>query len=163
MEPQRIWVIWADNHPDHPAQCLRDGQIIIGWDVAGDLHAAVDVDDIRAAVRQRWPTAGSVFYKRPGYAVSQLSRFTLEMAEGDFVAMLTHTRKGLVSVGKVNGPYRYRAVAGGDRHTRPVQWLKIDAPRGQIGSSPRVYRRTVNLAYPVDMDRITDLIPAWPK
>ena len=150
-ETQRIWVVWADNHPDHASQCLRDGLIIIGWDEAGDLAAIGNAEGVRVAVQR---------LSAKGNAVTPLRRFRLEMAEGDLVAMLSHTREGSVSVGKVAGPYRYQEVAGGFKHTRAVDWLKVDAPRGRVGREGKVYRHTIAQAYDIDRERIAGLLPA---
>ena len=159
LPEQRIWVIWADEYSDDATRSLCDGLVIIGWDVAGDLSAVTDVVGIRTAVRRHWSN-GSASSQQIANAVMQLRRFRLEMAKGDIVVMLSHTRPGLVSVGRAAGPYRYREVAAGSMaHTRSMDWLRIDAPLGAIGGQRNPYPQTVDPAHDVDRDRILGLLP----
>ena len=159
LPEQRIWVIWADEYSDDAARSLCDGLVIIGWDVAGDLSAVTDVVGIRTAVRWHWSNR-SASSQQVANAVMQLRRFRLEMTEGDIVAMLSHTRPGVVAVGRVAGPYRYHGVAAGSMaHARSIDWLRIGAPRGEIGGQRNPYPQTVAPAHDMDRDRILGLLP----
>lgn len=153
------WVIWANEYSDDADLSLRNGLIIIGWDVAGDLSTVANYDGIRTAVRRDWGYSGASNQQIANAAV-QLRRFRFEIAEGDIVAMLSHARPGLVALGRVTGPYRYReVVACSMAHTRSVDWLRTDAPRGDIGGMPNPYPQTVTPAYDVDLPRIAELLP----
>ena len=154
-----VWVIWANEYPDDADLSLNNGMIIIGWDVAGDLSTITSHEDIRTAVRRNWDNSNAS-NQQIANAAMQLRRFRLEMAEGDIVVMLSHARPGLVALGKVTGPYRYHEVtAGSMAHTRSVDWLRTDAPRGEIGRMPSPYPQTVTLAYDIDLPRISELLP----
>jgi restriction system protein len=51
------------------------------------------------------------------------------MQEGDIVALPLKTVSGTIALGRVTGPYSFHEIDGVMRHTRPVDWIRPDAPR----------------------------------
>jgi len=61
--------------------------------------------------------------------VARVWAFFSKIKEGDLI-VLPLKRRAAVAIGRITGPYAYRADIGDDiRHTRPVKWIKTDLPR----------------------------------
>lgn len=122
-----LWVVRAGRHGEREQLALRDGLAVIGWQELSDLSS---VDDDRRALAaelarvypdnnpktrlnwesQIWPFIAS-------------SRHPERLKIGDTVG-LPRKNKGVIAVGRVIGPYRYRPDLPGDaKHTRTVEWL----------------------------------------
>ncbi|POM27639.1 CBS domain protein [Actinomadura rubteroloni] len=101
----------------------------MGWNELGDMGRATTKEELRALIAQAYPGGGKA---RIANWTGQLWRFRAVIEVGDHVVMPVKSR-GTVAIGRVTGPYEYRADAPeGFRHVRPVQWLRTDIPRDAI-------------------------------
>ncbi len=109
---------------DEPA-ALEQGLAIIGFRKVPSLEGVASKEDV-------WRIVGEGFAGESPNAIGnyagQLNRFVRIMQEGDLV-VLPRKRVAQVAIGRVAGPYKYQAVNGADRHTRPIEWLNKEIPR----------------------------------
>ena len=124
-----VWLVRAGREGKFEDAALEHGLAIVDWNVA-DLTDAGNEDTVRERVRQARPTSSAVSI---GNVTGQLSWFLWDMTEGDVVVLPLMTRRPLVALGSVRGPYRYRQVAGDWFHTRSVDWIRTDVPRSAFG------------------------------
>ena len=128
----RAWVVRAGENGERERAALEEGVLVVGWDrlAMGDLADAATRDDIRAAVAAAYPDEGPYTI---GNWTGQLHRFVHEIRPGDLVVLPLKSLR--VAVGRVTGPYEYRAgAAEGMRHVRRVEWLVTDIDRQEIQS-----------------------------
>ena len=125
-----VWLARAGREGKFEDAALEHGLAIVGWGVP-DLTEAVTEDAVRDHVSQAHPRAsrGSI-----GSITSQLSWFLMDMREGDVLVLPLMTRRPLVALGRVRGPYRYRQIEGDWYHTREVDWIRRDVPRSALGN-----------------------------
>lgn len=138
--------VWGIHNDKIPASTLVDqGFVSIGWNEIGDLHrAGNDQSTIKAMVAETYPDAkpGAI----PAWA-GTLRRFAFELAIGDLVVAPSKQRS-VYNIGRVTGPYQFVAEAAIHRHRRPVEWLRVDAPkdafsqraRREVGSATTFFR-----------------------
>jgi len=115
----------AGRHGEDEEACFELGLSIVGWQTVPSFESAADFDGVRDVLSGAYPDAPK---SRIGNFAGQLYQFVHGMQEGDLV-VLPLKRTPQVALGRVNGPYAYREVAGVMRHTRGVQWIKTDIPR----------------------------------
>lgn len=118
------WGIHNDRIP--AAELVAGGFISIGWDEVGDVRA---IGNDQAALKTA--LAGSRPDAKPGALpvwAGVLRRFAFEMSEGDLV-IAPSKQAPVFNIGRVSGPYEYRADALEHRHRRAVEWLVLDVPR----------------------------------
>lgn len=99
--------------------CLDDGIMCIGWDALGDLSQYASREDMRAEVKQQYPTDGSAV--NDSLAVWQFSH---EIKPGDIV----FAKKGktqIIGRGIVESDYIFDSVRSDFKHIRKVKWTNI--------------------------------------
>jgi restriction system protein len=95
-----------------------------------DISQCTSLDDVRDLVAAALPNDKPQAHTN--YA-AQLWTLKDRMSDGDLVVL---PRKGSaqLAIGRVIGPYNYRSSEADParRHTRPVEWLRIDVPRSAV-------------------------------
>jgi len=126
VEPA-AWLVRGGERGEREETAFGEGLVIVGWKKLGDLSGCGTREGVRQALTAAYPeAAANVIANWTG----QLWRFREQISAGDLVVMPLKTSPGRVAVGRVTGPYEYRAQAPEDsRHVRPVQWLRTDLPR----------------------------------
>ena len=122
------WLVRGGERGERERMALGNGLVILGWEELGDISGYESRESIRQALMATYPEVSN---KVIGNWTGQLWRFKEQIKIGDFVAMPLHTRPGRVAVGRIIGPYEYRAVEPQEfRQVRQVEWLQTDLPRG---------------------------------
>ena len=131
-----VWLTRAGRYGERETLALEQGLSVIGWEEVPDLAGATSRSAIEEIVRTSYPDAGK---GRIANWVGQLWAFRERMQEGDLVVLPLKTQAA-IAIGRVTGPYAFRSDLGADvHHTRPVEWIKTDIPRGgstRICSTP---------------------------
>lgn len=121
------WLVRGGERGEREEVALKRGLVILGWEELGDISGFESRESIRQALTAAYPKVSD---KVIGNWTGQLLRFKEQIKVGDFVVMPLHTKPGRVAVGRVSGPYEYRAVKPqGFRQVRRVTWLQTDLPR----------------------------------
>lgn len=124
-----VWMVRAGKYGQDEDAALEEGRAIIGWEGLPDLSRAKSREDLHEVYRLYAPDeTGTALANQVG----QLFAFLVSMQAGDIVALPLKSR-AQVALGKVKGPYQYVEVRGRKRHTRPVEWVRPDVPRTDIG------------------------------
>ncbi|MFC0038791.1 hypothetical protein [Actinomadura rayongensis] len=123
------WLVRGGRRGERERVALADGLVIVGWNELGDMSRAATKEELRALIAQAYPGGGKA---RIANWTGQLWRFRAVIEVGDHVVMPVKSR-GTIAIGRVTGPYEYRADAPEDsRHVRPVRWLRTDIPRDAV-------------------------------
>lgn len=126
-----LWLV----HNDQPQLGLVEHEFIsIGWPMMGDLAIiGNDQEAMKRAVTQRVDgiKAGAI----PTTA-AMLLKFAFGMQLGDWV-LYPHKPDGTINLGKIAGPYEYRADVELHRHRRLVRWITTDVSRSVLSLSAR--------------------------
>ncbi len=128
--PSPVWLVRAGAKGEDEAIALELGLAIIGFTEVPDLTGVSDRNAVLERVQSINP-GGNV--NRDRNRAGQLNTFVLRMGEGDIVALPFKTRPGQIALGRVSGPYNYQSIDGVMRHTRPVKWIRPDAPSSEFG------------------------------
>ena len=128
--PSPVWLVRAGARGEDEAVALELGLAVLGFTDIPDLTGISERNDVLERVQQGNPDAN---INRVRNRAGQLNAFVLRMNEGDIVALPFKTRPGQIALGRVNGPYRYQLIDGVMRHTRPVEWIRPDLPRSELG------------------------------
>jgi hypothetical protein len=121
------WLTRGGEAGEREERALAEGLVFIGWAELADITGCTGRVDLREAVREGYP---GISEKIVGNWTGQLWRFTQQMQLGDLVVMPLHTNPGRVAIGRITGPYEYRAAEDlGFRHVRRVTWMRTDVPR----------------------------------
>ncbi len=127
------WVVRAGRGGERAAVALQEGLAIAGWSEVGDLSQVVSREQMRLVVAYAYPDLSPQVI---GNWTGQLWRFREEIADGDLVVTPVEGRR--LALGRVVGPYRYRAEAEPSlRHVRSVQWIRTDLDRDAVQSDLR--------------------------
>lgn len=126
-----VWVVRADGG-EETQNCVDGGFTGIGWKEVGDLSDAAD----RSAIAGRYAAVadekeGSV---ARGQVVGNLSRFLLEMKQGDWV-ITPESKSRWLRYGEVTGPYRHEPDPTDDcqyHHRRDVRWNPKSLDRWEL-------------------------------
>ncbi|MCK4373875.1 MAG: restriction endonuclease [Candidatus Brocadiae bacterium] len=125
-----VWMVRAGGDGQNEDFALENGLAVIGWDDLRDLSDVQDREALRELMREAYPSPDN--YKIGNY-VGQVWAFRGRIKEGDLVVLPLKTQP-FIAIGKVNGPYLYRADnPQGAHHVRPVDWQKTDIPRSAFG------------------------------
>ncbi|GAB0102553.1 hypothetical protein JMUB6875_15210 [Nocardia sp. JMUB6875] len=120
----RAWLIRGGSHGEREAQALADGLAIVGWEEMGDLKAYSTWPELIAALQLAYPEVGRAVI---GNWAGQLWKFDTDIKHGDYIVMPLKTLPGQVAIGRVSGPYEYRAEEPAElRHVRKVDWIRND-------------------------------------
>lgn len=137
----RAWLIRGGADGEREQRALADGHVIVGWDEVGDLRGMPGRQELAAALARGYPDASD---KVISNWTGQLWTFTAEIHDGDLVVMPLHTRSGRLAIGRITGPYEYRAdEPAGFRHVRGVAWLGADFPREEFKPDLRASMRSL--------------------
>lgn len=108
---------------------LEHGLALIGFRDIGSLEQVKNYDGILKIVKEKRPSLNA---HAAGNYAGQLWAFTISMQVGDIV-VLPRKLTSQVALGRVTGSYQYQPIGDEYRHTRPVQWIRPDAPRSIFG------------------------------
>ncbi|MEV6769683.1 hypothetical protein AB0N05_13750 [Nocardia sp. NPDC051030] len=118
----RAWLIRGGSNGERETQALADGLAIVGWDEMSDLKAYSTWPELIAALQRAYPDVGRAVI---GNWAGQLWKFDTDIKDGDYIVMPLKTLPGRVAIGRVSGPYQYRAQEPPElRHVRSVDWLR---------------------------------------
>ena len=125
-----VWMVRAGQHGEREDFALNNGVAIVGWYQMPDMASFTSREALQEVYAKVYPDAKP---KKMTIHVSQLWFFRDRIQEGDIVVLPLKSRSS-IAFGRIVGPYRYR----GDfptyaQHTRAVEWVRIDVPRGDIG------------------------------
>jgi 5-methylcytosine-specific restriction protein B len=151
--PYKVWRIGTKlGGTDDIWPIMREGNCAaIGWDTIGDLSGLADDPDGKDKIRKQLEAEGH----RPNIAsgsANQISSFVTRIAEGDVV--LAADGEEILGVGKVTGPYEFKATDTHDApHRRPVKWLDTQTWKLPETEGLRSTVRQLN-KYPVNLVEI---------
>jgi hypothetical protein len=142
------WVIRAGKKGGQEESALKDNLVTIHWKELPDLSEVRDKKSLEAIYRATYPEETS---KQVAIGVGQVWRFCRVIEPGHLVALprLLKSNRMEVAIGRISGPYEYRADLGEHiRHVRSVQWICRDIRRGSfkqdlqksLGLPPTVYQ-----------------------
>ena len=105
-------------------RAINEDVLILGW-----THEDVTnftLDEIKLAIQKEYPNVKS---NAVNTWAGMTKKFVSEISIGDFVIVDLKTRQR-VAVGQITGPY---AKGDGDDHLRPVEWLRLDINKSDLG------------------------------
>ena len=116
-----VWTIKGGSNGEHEDAFLEDGFIAIGYGLQQSIADFADRDALRLRADNQT-------------GANQMWRFYTEIKDGDTVALPRKRPRGLVAVGRINGPYVYQPelVGSGVPHTRSVEWQVTNVPRSHF-------------------------------
>ncbi|MGP6175205.1 AAA family ATPase [Corynebacterium sp. A21] len=124
--------VWGIHNGREEVNPVQDKAVRIGWDELEDLSELdASREAFKKALAEARPdaSAGTV----PVWA-GTLFRFVHKIQVGDLIVCPDRKSRTL-RIGRVNGPYQYRAHYPVYRHTRPVEWLAVDVSRDELSLS----------------------------
>lgn len=126
MRSPQAWLIRAGRNGEREHRALSEGLAILGWAEIGDLSRYHTWQELKTGLRAAYPDASPTVI---GNWTGQLWKFDTAIQHGDLVVMPLKTRNGYVAIGRVSGPYEYRADEPEDfRQVRKVDWVRTDIP-----------------------------------
>lgn len=121
-----LWLVRAGRYGEREAVALEKNVAVIGWDNVPDLAQVQTREELKTFLRETQPDAKTDTINN---WTGQIWAFRERIKTGDLIALPLKTRSA-IAIGRVKGPYQYRAdLPEGARHTRPVEWRRIDIPR----------------------------------
>ncbi len=117
----KLWLVRAGRHGEDEAWVLEQSRIEGGYSEVPSLEGVQTTADIDRILQATYPEAKA---KTRINWRGQLWALTRRMSVDDFVVVPLKTRPS-VAIGKIRGPYIYRAdePVARRRHTREVAWL----------------------------------------
>jgi restriction system protein len=126
----RAWLIRAGGAGEREAFALAAGRAVVGWAAVGDLSDCRTRQDVLEVLCASMPEASDPTLRQHA---SQLWALVSKITPGD-LALLPRKASRTVAIGRVTGDYEYLEENPPDaRHTRPVEWLRTDLPRTEVG------------------------------
>ncbi len=122
----KVWLIRAGRHGEDEDAALSEGRTIIGFNDVGNLSAFKDVEAVAKAI---FKADSDPNENRANNRARQIWAFYNYADVNDIVVLPLKTRPGQIAVGRITGPYQYTKIAGENRHTRKVNWVKPDVAR----------------------------------
>lgn len=120
----RAWLIRSGRDGQREHRALDEGLAIIGWDEMGDLSRYRTWEELKAALREKYPLATPNVV---GNWAGQLWKFGTDIENDDLVVMPLKLQTGYVAIGRVVGQYEYREAEPEEfRQVRKVDWLRTD-------------------------------------
>lgn len=152
----RAYVVRARSDGQDEEFALANDVVVVGWNEVASLEDADSLEAVRELLEEAYHP---VVPSHPG----QLWRFCGEIREGDVVVLPRNSPRP-VAIGRVVGPYRYRARMT-QVHTRPVEWLHTAIPRtafpddllASLNAPPTVYM----IGAPNAVQRIRDVLARY--
>lgn len=120
---KRLWKVTLGKNGQFEAEALRDGILIVHFNIDSDISYARDRDAVAEILRAAFPDAKP---KTVSNFASQLNQFVNVMQDGDLVISPIKS-SSTIAIGKVTGRYAPHPATG--RPTRPLTWLKTEIPR----------------------------------
>lgn len=120
----KVWLMRAGSHGEDEEVALSQGRVVHGSRV-GDLSAYKDVKAVAKALSEE----AAFNESRAANWARQLWAFYSLAQVNDIVVLPLKTRPGQIALGRIKGPYEYLKIAGEYRHTRKVDWLRLDVAR----------------------------------
>lgn len=120
-----LWLARAGRQGEDEELALENGICAIGWADLGDLVSVKRKEEIDALYEKTYPGASA---GRRTNHVGQLWAFSHKIRPDDLV-VLPRKRTSTVAIGRVTGPYKYKAEFPRCPHTIPVTWLQTDLAR----------------------------------
>ena len=124
-ELAKVYLVRAGTSGEDEEYVLENDLAIVGFHDVPSLEGAEDYDEIRRRVAAANPDANP---RATAQRAGQLWYFALGMKRGDIV-VLPRKRSAQIALGRVAGDYAYRQLGTSLRHTRAVEWLRVDVPR----------------------------------
>jgi 5-methylcytosine-specific restriction protein B len=121
--PYKIWRIGTrlGATDDIWPMMKEESCIAIGWRKIGDLSGLADDPNRKDKIRKQLQEEG----KTPQVAsreANEIGAFVTRISDGDVV--LAADGEDILAIGKVTGPYEYKAANSNDGpHRRPVRWI----------------------------------------
>ena len=126
----RAWLTRAGKSGERDDWALSNNWTPGGYGDVPDLSGCTSLEDVRDVVAAALPDEKP--QARSNYA-AQLWALRGRMTDGDFVVL---PRKGTsqLAIGRIAGTYLYLADEPNPdrRHVRPVEWMRVDAPRSAV-------------------------------
>jgi len=120
-----VWMVRAGKDGEQEEMALAKSVAVVGWPELPDMTPVSTRQDLRILLEASYPEEKP---KTLANWESQLWPLRDTIQEGDIVMLPLKTRSD-IAIGRVKGPYAYRAdLPRGPFHTRPVDWLK-ELPR----------------------------------
>ena len=141
------WVVRAGRKGAQEQTALDNNVVTIHWQELPDLSGIESRDDLANTYRMANPEVTRPAAISAG--VGQVWAFRHRILKGDLAIIPLHTRRTVLAIGEVTGPYAYRTDLGEEvHHTIPVKWLRTDLPRTSfeqdllltLSCPPTVYR-----------------------
>jgi restriction system protein len=129
MSQSRVWLVRAGGYGEDEQAALDGGLAIIGFADLPDLGKFRDREQVAQKLLEIDRSRNE---HRAGNRARQVWTFRAELQKGDIV-VLPRKGTGQIALGKVMGEYKFQAVNGELRHTRPVNWVSPDVPRSVFG------------------------------
>lgn len=133
----RVWMVRAGSQGEREQVALAEGRAIAGWPEVADLTGCETKSQVRRLVRSTYNEerfSSAVV----GNWAGQLWRFRGEIQVDDLLLQPSKLGDRPVAIGRVTGNYYYLAdEEPGFRHSRPIEWLRTDVPREQLGPDIR--------------------------
>jgi restriction system protein len=131
MSEPKAWLVRGGRAGERDQWALDSNVVGLGFHEVPDLSPCGDRDSIRSVTAASIPNLTDQAVTN--YA-AQLWAFKERIAIGD-LAVLPVKNTPYVAVGRVTGPYRYDPSQPdpGRRHIRPVEWIRKDLPRTELG------------------------------
>jgi restriction system protein len=122
-----LWIVRSGKFGEREAFALDNGLAVIGWEELPDLSKVQTRADLQAMLAEMYHDAKG---KTLANWESQIWPFVKVMTKGDLIAMPMKSRSA-IALGRVSGPYAFRADLSEARHTRQVEWVR-EAPRSEF-------------------------------
>ena len=107
---------------------LERGLSIVGFQSYPSLEGITDYEAILSLLNEQ---DSKIKKRAAANFAGQLWAFSISMIEGDIV-VLPLKATSQIALGKVSGLYKYQKIGGEWRHTRPVDWQRLDVLRSDF-------------------------------
>ena len=125
----KVWMVRAGRQGEDESLALEEGLAIIEFRELPDLNQVKSWEEMLDLFRKTFPHDSKY---RLGNFTGQMWTFGHRIEQGDIVALpLKSTPR--IALGRVTGPYKFQKVHEELRHTIPVNWIRPDVPRSEIG------------------------------
>ena len=121
-----LWMVRAGRDGEQEETALEQSVAAIGWHDLPDLSEVSSREELRDLYERCYPGAKK---ETAANQVGQVWTFVNRIEVDDLVVLPLKTRSA-IAIGRVTGPYGYRAdIAPNVHHVRPVEWIRTDLPR----------------------------------
>lgn len=124
-----LWLVRAGKSGQQEDVALGKGLAVIGWEQLPDLSQLQSKEELQELYSKVYPDEK---LKTVINRVGQIWTFRDKIQVDDLVA-LPLKKQSAIALGKVTGPYQYRANSSdGVRHAHTVKWIRKDIPRSAV-------------------------------